>query len=137
MREKSDARSFAAGFGTCTIPPGKLVDESVQFGVRKRPIDVAVPFSGISIEVVRAENDFERSAAPDQQWQAFGAAATWNYTDPDFGLTQDRFLARSEAHVTGKDELAAHAADATPDLRDADDWGLGETDERVRRDRQT
>src|SRR4029450_2644741 len=113
-----------------------LVDESVQLAVRKCPVGGAVPFSSIAVEVVRTENDFERATAPDQQWEAFGAAAAGDHSGPDFWLTEDRLLARSEAHVTGKDELATHTADAASDLRDADDGGLGETDERVRRERQ-
>src|SRR5207244_7188457 len=39
-------------------------------------------------------------------------------------------------HVAGEDELAAHAADAASDLRDADHRGLGETDERIHQDRE-
>ena len=54
----------------------------------------------------------------------------------DFGLAQSRVLARCEAHVAGKDELAAHAPDAASDLRDADHRGPGETDERIHKDRE-
>ena len=51
-------------------------------------------------------------------------------------LAQSRVLARREAHVASEDELAAHAPDAASDLRDADHRGLGETDERIRQDRE-
>src|SRR5229473_6439701 len=57
-------------------------------------------------------------------------------SDTDFGLAESRVLARREAHVAGEDELAAHAPDAASDLRDADHRGLGETDERIRQDRE-
>jgi hypothetical protein len=40
----------------------------------------------------------------------------------------------SETHVTGENELAAYAADAASDLRDADHRGLGEADERIYQD---
>src|SRR5580700_3765468 len=90
----------------------------------------------VAIEVVRAENDFERAAAADQMWEAFGAAAAGMHSHPDFGLAQLRVLARRKAHVAGEDELAAHAPDAASDLRDADHRGLGETDERIRQDRE-
>src|SRR4029077_13501281 len=39
------------------------IDEPVQLGVWKHPVDVSVPFRRVAIEVVGAENDFERAAA--------------------------------------------------------------------------
>ncbi len=92
-------------------------------------------FRGIAVEVVRAENDFERPTATDQMWKTFRTAAGV-YSHSDFGLAQSGILTRREAHVTGEDELAAHAPDATSDLRDADHRGLGETDERIHQDRE-
>jgi len=117
-------------------PAREHVDEAVQLRVRKCPVDVSVAFRGVAVEVVRAENDFERAAAADQQWEAFRTAAAGIHSHPDFGLTQSRILARREAHVAGEDELAAHAPDAASDLRDADHWGLGKTDERIHQDRE-
>jgi hypothetical protein len=52
-------------------PARERVDEAVQLRVRKCPVDVSVSFRSIPVEVVRAENDFERAAAADQQWEAF------------------------------------------------------------------
>src|SRR5207249_10508554 len=46
-------------------PARERVDEAVEFRVRKCPIDVSVSFRGVAVEVVRAENDFERAAAAD------------------------------------------------------------------------
>src|SRR2546427_10659444 len=117
-------------------PARERVDEAVQLHVRKRPVDVSVSFRGIPVEVVRAENDFERAAAADQMWEACRAAAAGMHSHPDFGLAESRGLARREAHVAGEDELAAHTTDAASDLRDADHRGLGETDERVHQDRE-
>src|SRR6266705_347710 len=78
------------------------------------------------------------SARPqtDQMWEAFRAAAAGMHSDSDFRVAQSRVLARREAHVAGEDELAARAADAASDLRDADHRRFGETDERVHQDRQ-
>ena len=56
---------------------------------------------------------------------------------PDFGLAEPRVLARREAHVAGKDELAADATAAASDLCEADHRALAETDEGVRQDRET
>src|SRR6202011_2255309 len=95
-----------------------------------------ITFRGVAIEVVRAENDFERPATADQMREAFGTAAAGMHSDSDFGLAQSRVLARREAHVAGEDELAAHAPDAASDFRDADHRGLGETDERIHQDRE-
>src|SRR5712691_9614078 len=117
-------------------PAREHIDEAVQLRVRKCPVDVSVSFRGVAVEVVRAENDFERAAAADQQWEAFRTAAAGIHSHPDFGLAQERVLARREAHVAGEDELAAHAPDAASDLRDADHRGLGETDERIHKDRE-
>src|SRR5438270_3778714 len=41
-------------------------------------------------------------------------------------------LFRSSEH-----EFATHAAGASPNLRNADDWGLGEADERIHQDRKS
>src|SRR6266481_2232926 len=107
------------------------IDEAVQLGVWERPVDVSVPFRGVAVEVVRAENDFKCAAAADQMWEAFGTAAAGMHSHPDFGLAESRVLARREAHVAGEDELAAHAPDAASDLCEADHRGLGETHERI------
>src|SRR4029077_3790063 len=63
------------------------VDEGVELGVWKRPVDVSVPFRRVAVEVVGAEDDFERAVAADQMGEAFGAAAGMHY-DPDFGLAK-------------------------------------------------
>src|SRR5882762_1741767 len=117
-------------------PACERVDEAVQFGVWKCPVDVSVSFRGVAVEIVRAENDLERAATADQMWEAFRAAAAGMHSHPDFGLAQSRVLARREAHVAGEDKLAAHAPDAAPDLCDANHRGFGETHERIHQDRE-
>src|SRR6202030_2969747 len=115
---------------------GERVDEAVQFGVWKCPVDVSVSFCGIAVEVVRAENDFERPAATDQMWKTFRTAAARMQSHSDFGWAELRVLARRERHVAGENALAAHAPDTASDLRDADHRGLGETHERIYQDRE-
>jgi hypothetical protein len=39
-------------------PARECVDEAIQFGVRKCPVDISVSFRGVAVEIVRAENDF-------------------------------------------------------------------------------
>jgi len=117
-------------------PARERVDEAVQFGVWKCPVDVSVSFRGVAVEVVRAEDNFKRPTAADQMWEAFRTATTWMQSHPDFGLTQSRVLARRKTHIAGEDELAAHAPDTASDLRDADHRGLDETHERIRQDRE-
>ena len=46
-------------------PPRERVDEGVQFRVGKCSVDVSVSLRSVAVEVVRAENDFERAAAAD------------------------------------------------------------------------
>src|SRR3981189_1102799 len=118
-------------------PARERVDEAVQFGVWKCPVDVSVSSRGVAVEIVRAENDFERPTAADQMWKTFRTAAAGMHSHPDFGLAESRVLARREAHVAGEDELAAHAPNATPDLRDADHRRLGETHERIHPNRES
>src|SRR4029077_16546695 len=108
-------------------PARKHVDEAVQLRVRKCPVDISVSFRGVAIEIVRAENDFERPPATDQMWKTFRTAAAGMQSHPDFGLAESQVLARREAHVASEDELAAHAPDTASDLRNADHRGLGET----------
>jgi hypothetical protein len=55
-------------------PAGQRVDEAIQLRVGKCPVDVSVSLRGVAVEVVRAENDFERAAATDQMWEAFRRA---------------------------------------------------------------
>src|SRR6266566_2997179 len=117
-------------------PAHERVDEAVQFGVWKCPVDVSVSLRGVAVEIVRAENDFERPTATDQMWKTFRTAAAGMHSHPDFGLAESRVLARREAHVAGEDEFAAHAPDTASDLRDADHRGLGETDERIHQNRE-
>src|ERR1700746_1235267 len=69
-------------------------------------------------------------------WKKFRTASAGMQPHPDFGLAQSRVLARRKAHVAGEDELAAHAPDAASDLGDADHRRLGETDKRLRQDRE-
>src|SRR3981189_3440024 len=135
-RRSKEGIPGGAAPGEGSGPAGERVDKAVQFGVWECPVDVSVSFRGVAVEVVRAEDDFERAAAADQQWEAFRTAAAGIYSHPDFGLAQQRVLARREAHVAGEDELAAHAPDAASDLRDADHRGLGESDERIHQDRE-
>ena len=87
----------------------------------------------IAVEVIAAEDDFERAAAADQMCEAFRTAAGM-HSHSDFRLAQSRGFARREAHVTGQDEFAAHATEAVSDLRDADHRRLGEPDERIHGD---
>src|SRR4029077_3107993 len=101
-------------------PAREHIDEAVQLRVRKCPVDVSVSFRSVAVEVVRAENDFERAAAADQMWEALRTAAPGVDHHPDFEFAQLRVLSRREAHVAGEDELAAYAPDTAPDLRDAD-----------------
>jgi hypothetical protein len=117
-------------------PAGESIDETIQFGVWNCPIDVSVLLRSVAIEVVPAQNDFERSAAADQMWKTFRAAAAGMQSHCDLGLAQSRVLARSKTHVASENELAAHASDTASDLRDANHWGLGETHERIHKDRE-
>src|SRR5258706_15861194 len=117
-------------------PARERVDEAVQFGVWKCPVDVSVSFCGVAVEIVGAENDLERPTAADQMGKTFRTAAAGMQTHADFGLAESRVLARREAHVAGEDKLAAHAPDAAADPGDADHLGPGETHERVHQDRE-
>src|SRR5580700_1753286 len=69
-------------------------------------------------------------------WKTFRTAASGMQSHPDFRLAESRVLARGEAHVAGKDELAAHAPHTASDLRDANHRRLGETHERIHQDRE-
>src|SRR5882672_6032291 len=116
-------------------PAREGVDEAVQFGVRKRSVDVTVSFRCISIKVVGAQNDFERPPASHQVRKALRASAAGMEPDPEFGVADFRVLARGEAHVAGKNELAAHATHAAPNFCEADDRRLRKAHERIHQNR--
>src|SRR6185295_15042688 len=99
-------------------------------------IDVSVSFSGLAVEVVRTEHDFERATPADERRKAFVAAAAGMHARADFHLRQGRVLSRGESHVAGEEELARYPAGPAPDLRDADNRRLGETNERIQQRRE-
>src|SRR5213078_4652209 len=66
-------------------PARERVDEAIQFGVWKSPVDVSVSFRGVAVEIVRAENDFERPTATDQMWKTFRPAAAGMQSHPTSG----------------------------------------------------
>jgi len=48
-------------------------------------VDVSVSLRGVAVEVVRAENDFERTAAADHMWKALRTTAARMYSHPTSG----------------------------------------------------
>src|SRR3989441_10599058 len=83
-------------------PARECIHEAVQFLVRKRPIDVSVSFSGLAVEVVRTEHDFQRAPSADEAGKAPGAAPPGVHARADFHLRQGRVLSRGESHVAGE-----------------------------------
>ena len=67
-------------------PARQRVDEAVQLGVGKCSVGIPIWLRGIAVEVVRAEHDFKRPTAADQQGQAFRTAAAGIHSHADFGL---------------------------------------------------
>ena len=95
-------RFFAASEGTPVEggdPAREGVDEAVQFGVWKCPVDVSVSFRGVAIEVVGAEHDFQGAATADQLGEAFGTPAATMDSHSDLRMAESRVLARRESHV--------------------------------------
>jgi hypothetical protein len=68
--------------------------------------------------------------------KALCASTAWMQPDSEFGMTQFRVLERGETHVASKNELAAYATHAAPDLCEADDRHLREPHERVHQNGQ-
>jgi hypothetical protein len=56
---------------------------------------------------------------------------------PDLGLAKPSVFSRSEAHVTGENELAARSSNATSDFRDHRDRRFGDPDEGIEQDGQS
>src|SRR4029077_18001434 len=106
-------------------PACEGIDEAVQLDVRKGSVHIAVSFRCVAIEVVGTQNDFERPPASHQLRKALCASAARMQADSEFRVTKLRVLTRGEAHVAGKNELAAHAAHTAPDSCEADDRRLG------------
>src|SRR5260221_7171799 len=99
--------------------PCERIHETIQLVVRKCTIDVPVTLSGLAVEVVPAEHDFECATAANQKREAFGTAATGMHPRPDFDLSQCRVLARCESHVAPEAQLAAHPPAPAPKFVDA------------------
>jgi len=109
------------------------IDETVQFRVREGTIDVPVAFGCVPVEIISAENDFERATTADQVRETFCAATTRMQSHCDFRLPKAHILARCEAHVAREDELAARAAHASADFRNTHDRRLSDTHERIQK----
>src|SRR6185295_7312662 len=73
----------------------------VQVGVGQGPVDPAVPFGCLGVEVVRAEDGFHGAAAPEQAGQVLDAAGAGGRADAGLELSQDGVLPGSEPHVAG------------------------------------
>src|SRR3954452_5034429 len=106
-------------------------DEPVKFGVRQRPIDVAVPFGEVAGDIIGTEQHFERSPSPHQTRQSRHRPAARYQTGADLPLRQDRLLATCETHVARQRELTADASRAASDRGDGYDRRTAETDEHI------
>ena len=98
---------------------------------RGRAIDVAVALRQVAVDVVRAEQDLQRAAAPDQARQPGHRAAAGHQAGADLPLRQDRLLPAGEAHVAGERELAADAGRPPANRRDRDDRRAAQPHEHV------
>jgi len=119
-----------------------------QFGARVRLRSRPVLLSGSARltypyrSAVSPSKSFEPStissaaASADERWKALGAAAAGMHSRADFHLRQGRVLSRGESHVAGEEELARYSTGPAPDLRDADNRRLGETNERIEQRRE-
>ena len=96
-------------------------DEIAELVGGQRSVDPAVPFGQLRVVVLGAQHDLERSGAAHEASEVLGGAPAGEQTERRLELTEDRRLARGEAHVARQHELAAGGADATLDLRDGDE----------------
>jgi hypothetical protein len=46
--------------------PRQGIDELVELGIRKRAVDVAISFGKVAVDIVAAQQNFERTASPHQ-----------------------------------------------------------------------
>jgi hypothetical protein len=105
-------------------PARERVHEAIQFGDWKRRVDVSVSFRGIPIEVVCAENDFERATAVNQMREAFHSTAAGMQSYPTSGWPSRVFSrdakrmpqARTNSLLTPRTQLRIFAILTTGDL---------------------
>src|SRR5216684_6695259 len=93
--------------------PGQRVHEVVQLGVGHRAVDVAIALRQVAGDVLAAEQNFQRAAAPDQAWQAGHRSAAGYQRRTYLPLRQNCLLCACETHVTRERQLAADAGCAT------------------------
>jgi hypothetical protein len=86
---------FVASFRFFAAVIGRRSKEAIRASASAKPSRSAsgsarltYPYRSVvsPVEVVRAQNDFERAAAADLQWEPFRTAATGIHSHPDFGL---------------------------------------------------
>src|SRR5262249_11504872 len=108
-------------------PMSERSDEIAELFRGQRAIDPAVPLGQLRVVVLRAQHDFERPGAAHETCEVLDAACAWVHTRPCLRLPENRRLARGKAHVARQHELAAGAARAPLNLRDADEAARAET----------
>ncbi len=100
---------------------GERVDEVVQFRVGEGPVDVPVALGEVAVDIVGAQQDFQRTAAPDQPRQPRHRAAAGDQARAHLPLRQQRLLPAGESHIAGEGELAADAGGTPADRGDRHD----------------
>jgi hypothetical protein len=75
--------------------------ERVQFGVGQRPVDPAVPFGLVGVEVGRTENHLHGPAPPQQLSQVLHTTRARERTETDLGLPQYGVLSRDPNVLIG------------------------------------
>jgi hypothetical protein len=97
--------------------------ERVQFGVGQRPVDPAVPFGFVGVEVGGTENYLHGPAPPEQPCQVWHTTGARGRTETDLELPQYGVFPRGEAHVARQRQFTAGSA---AELRDRNDRQLTE-----------
>ena len=82
-------------------------DEIAELGGGQRPVDPAVPLGQLGVVVLRAQHDLQRPAATHEPHEMLGGAPAGEQAERRLELTEDRRLARREAHVARQHELTA------------------------------
>src|ERR1700729_4043202 len=80
--------------------PGKFINEAVEFGIRKRPIDVTISLRQVTVDVICSQQYFERPATPREAGQSRHRPTSRRETDADFPVRQNRIFSACEADVT-------------------------------------
>src|SRR6266849_9945255 len=114
-------------------PSRQRIDKCIEFRVRQGSIDVTVTLGEVAVNIVCAEQHFERTASADQSGQPSHRSAARHQGGTNLPLRQNGLLAARKTHVAGQRKLASDPGRTAADGDNGYDGSPAEAYQHVRK----